>query len=60
MSQYGNKSNPQRNLRAPLGVKGIRLSFVITNNPSTIDERHQLSVLFPNIGPTDVIVPGTG
>ena len=50
---------PYRCLREPLGVKGVRQSVVITNNPSTIDQNQQLLVRFPNLGAHDVIVPGT-
>jgi hypothetical protein len=32
---------------------------VVTNNPSTIDQNQQLLVRFPNLGPHDVIVPGS-
>ena len=56
---YGRKLNPFRKLREPLGVKGIRQSVSITNNPSTIDQNQQLLVRFPNLGEHDVIVPGT-
>ena len=56
---YGRKLNPYRRLRDPLGVKGVRQSVVVTNNPSTIDENQQLLVRFPNLGAHDVIVPGT-
>ena len=59
MSAYGNKLDPYRKIREPRGVKGIRQSVVITNNPSTIDENQQLLVRFPNLGSNDVIVPGT-
>lgn len=58
-SAYGHKLNPHRRLRDPLGVKGVRQSVVITNNPSTIDQNQQLLVRFPNLGAHDVIVPGT-
>ena len=58
-SQYGRKLNPYRKLREPLGVKGLRQSVVITNNPSTIAQNQQLLVRFPNLGVHDVIVPGT-
>lgn len=58
-SAYGRKLNPYRRLREPLGVKGIRQTVVITNNPSTIDQNQQLLVRFPNLGASDVIVPGT-
>ncbi|CAG2245239.1 unnamed protein product [Mytilus edulis] len=59
MSAYGNKLNPYRKIREPRGVKGIRQSVSITNNPSTIDQNQQLLVRFPNLSNNDVIVPGT-
>lgn len=59
MSAYGNKLNPYRKLREPRGVKGIRQSVVITNNPSTIDQNELLLVRFPNLSNNDVIVPRT-
>ena len=58
-SAYGSKLNPYRRLRDPLGVKGKRKSIVVTNNPSTIDAAQTLLVRFPNLGDSDVIVPGT-
>jgi hypothetical protein len=59
MSAYGAKLNPYRRIREPRGVKGVRQSVVITNNPSTIDQNQQLLVRFPNLSSNDVIVPGT-
>ena len=59
MSTFGEKLNPYRKIREPRGIKGIRQSVVITNNPSTIDENQQLLVRFPNLSSNDVIVPGT-
>ena len=58
-SKFGRKLNPYRSLREPLGVKGVRQSVVITNNPSSIDQNQQLLVRFPNLGKDDVIVRGT-
>ena len=58
-SAYGRKLNPYRRLRDPLGVKGVRQSVVVTNNPSSIDQNQQLLVRFPNLGAHDVVVPGT-
>ena len=58
-SAYGRKLNPYRPLRDPLGVKGVRQSVIVTNNPSTIAENQQLLVRFPNLGAHDLIVPGT-
>ena len=57
MSAYGNKLNPYRKLREPRGIKGIRQSVVITNNPSTIDQNQQLLVRFPNLSDNDIITP---
>ena len=59
MSAYGSKLDPYRKLREPLGVKVIRQSVVVTNNPSTIDQNQQLLVRFPNLSTNDVIVPQT-
>ena len=42
-----------------MGVKGNRQSYVVTNNPSSIDANELLTVRFPNLGANDVIVPGT-
>ena len=56
---YGNLLDPMRNLKSPHGVKGIRQKVIITHTPSSIRERETLRVSFPNLGPHDVIVPGT-
>ena len=58
-STYGRKLNPYRRLCDPLGVKGLRQSVVVTNNPSSMDQNQQLLVRFPNLGAHDVVVPGT-
>ena len=59
MASYGCKLNPYRRLKEPLGVKRVRQSVVITNNPSTIDQNQPLLVRFPNLGANDVIAPDT-
>ena len=59
MSAYGSKLDPYRKLREHLGVKGIRQSVVVTNNPSTIEQNQQLLVRYSNLGTNDVIVPRT-
>ena len=59
MESYGNKLNPYRRVKHPMGIKGVRQSVVITNNPSVIDQNQILQVRFPNLGEHDVIVPGT-
>ena len=58
-SEFGRKRYTYSSLREPLGVKGVRQSVVITNNPSSIDQNQQLLFRFPNHGKDDVIVPGT-
>ena len=58
-SQYGTKLDPYRKLRSAFGVRGVRQTVVVTNNPSTIDQNQILLVRFPNLGANDVIVPGT-
>ena len=57
--KFGRKLKPYPSLREPLGVKGVRQSVVITNNPSSINQNQQLLVRFPTLGKDDVIVPGT-
>ena len=59
MSVYGDQLNPYRIPRKPLGIKGIKSSVVITNNPSTIDQNQLLTIRFPNLGDHDVIVPNS-
>lgn len=59
MASYGEKLNPHRKTREPRGIKGIRQSVVISNNPSTIDQKQDLRVRFPNLSAHDIIVPGT-
>ncbi len=60
MSQtYGAKLDPYRRLREPLGVKGVRTNYVVTNVESTINANQLLVVRFPNLGENDVIVPGS-
>lgn len=56
---FGRKLNPNRSLREQWGIKGIRQTVVLTNNPSKIDQKHTLRVSFPNLSSEDVIVPGT-
>ena len=56
---YGTKLNPERSLRIPRGIKGMRQKVIVTHNPSEIDQNQMLKVRFPNLGNDDVIVPGT-
>ena len=59
MSTLGKKLDPYFSARTAWGVKGNRQSFVVTNNPSSIDANELLTVRFPNLHANDVIVPGT-
>ncbi|KAI0232845.1 hypothetical protein LSAT2_016862, partial [Lamellibrachia satsuma] len=42
----------------PLTIKEVRQSVSITYNPSTIDQKQQPLVRFPNLGAHEVIVSG--
>ena len=57
--EYGKRLNPERSLRTPKGMKGIRQKVIVTHNPSEIDQAQELLVRFPNLGSDDVIIPGT-
>lgn len=59
MQSYGTLLDPARRLRTPLGIKGEKSTVIITNNPSSIEPNQLLTVRFPNLGPDDVIVPGS-
>ena len=58
-TEYGHKLNPYRKLRTQKGIKGIRQTIFNTHVPANIDQTGILTVRFPDIGPHDVIVPGT-
>ena len=57
--EYGKRLNPERSLRTPKGIKGIRQKVIVTHNSSEIDKAQELLVRFPNLGSVDVIIPGT-
>ena len=57
--KYGKLLNPERSLRTPKGIEGIRQKVIVTHNPSMIDQNQLLLVRFPNLGNDDVIIPGT-
>ena len=50
--------NPERSLRTPKGIEGIRQKVIATHNPSEIAQNQLLLVRFPNLGSDDVIIPG--
>ena len=53
------KFNPEYSLRTARGVKGVRQKFIVTHNPSEIDQNQLLLFRFPNFGSDDVIFPRT-
>ena len=57
--EYGKRLNPERFLRTPKGIKGIRQKVIVTHNPSEIDQNQELLVRLPNLGSDDVIILGT-
>ena len=58
-TEYGNKLNPKHSLQTSQGIKGTRQKVIVTHNASEIDQNQFLEVRFPNLGPDDVIIPGT-
>ena len=58
-TEYGHKLNPNRKLRTPRGIKGMRQTIFNTHVPANIDQNSILTVKFPDLSPNDVIVPGT-
>ena len=58
MEKYRKRFNPERSLRTPEGIEGIRQKVIVTHNPSEIDQNQLLLVRFPNLGSDDVIIPG--
>ena len=44
--EYGKRFNPERSLRTPKGIKGIRQKVIVTHNPSEIDQAQELLVSF--------------
>ena len=57
--EYRKQLNPERSLRMPKGIEGIRQKVIVTHNPSEIGQNQLLLVRFPNLGSDDVIIPGT-
>ena len=56
---YLNKLSSECSLRTVFGIKGTRLTIIVTHNLSKIDQNQLLLVRFPKLGSDDVIVPGT-
>ena len=59
MEKYEKRLKPDRSLRTPNGIEGIRQKVIVTHNPSEIDQNQLLLVRFPNLGSDDVIIPRT-
>ena len=57
--EVGDKLNPQRSYRKGFALKGLHQHIIETNNPSTIRPGELLTVRFPNLKETQVIIPGT-
>ena len=57
--EYKKRLNPERSLRTPKEIKGIRQKLIVTHNPSETDQAQELLLRFPNLDSDDVIIPGT-
>ena len=51
--------NPQRSYRKGFALKGLRQHIIKTNNPSTIRPGELLTIRFPDLKESQVIIPGT-
>ena len=56
---YGFDIHPDRNIRIMRAQRAIRHHITLTHNPSSISPGQTLQVRFPNLGPYDLIVPGS-
>jgi len=56
---YGEDIRPDRSHKTMRAIRATRQHVVQTHNPSSIQPGQMLQVRFPNIGPDDVIVPGS-
>ena len=56
--EYGKRLNPERSLRTPKGIEGIRQKVIVTHNSSMIDQNQDLLVRLPNLGCDEIIIPG--
>ena len=57
--EVGDKLNPQRSYRKGFALKGLRQDIIKTNNSSTIGPDELLTVRFPDLKESQVIIPGT-
>ena len=56
--EVGDRLNPQRSYRKGFALKGLCQHIKKMNNPSTIGPGELLTVRFPNLKETQVIIPG--
>jgi len=56
---YGEDIEPRRMYKTMRAIRATRQHVVQTHNPSSIQPGQMLQIRFPNIGPNDVIVPGS-
>ena len=57
--EVGDKLNPQRSYRKGFALKGLCQHIIKTNNPSTIGPGELLTVRFPDLKESQVIIPTT-
>ena len=57
--EVGDKLNPQRSYRKGIALKGLHQHIIKTNNPSTIGPDELLTLRFPDLKETQVIIPST-
>ena len=57
--EVGDKLNPQRYYRRAFALKGLHQHIIKTNNPSTIEPGELLTVRFPDLKESQVIIPST-
>ena len=57
--EVGDKLNPQRSYRKGFALKSIWQHIIKTNNPSTIGPDELVTIHFPNLKESQLIVPGT-
>ena len=57
--EVGDRFNPQRSYRKGFALKGLHQHIIKTNNPSTIGPDELLTVRFPYLKESQVIIPST-
>ena len=59
MSIYGSEFDPYKKYRERFGFKSNRQRVHVSNTPSTINENQDLEIRLPNLGASDVMIPGS-